>query len=181
VPCIPATVTLKGIWAALVGLAFAIVLALLAVQTARIEGFRVWPINIEGWKPLAQRMQAERDALIDAQEKAGAAQAAVNAAAQSRYQQLAERADNEHERNLEAARLGARNYITANRLRPAPDHSAPGETVAATGSDSASSSDGPGAPAIVDAIAITESDLLICTDNTARLVAVREWALGLGE
>jgi len=40
-PYIPATVTLKGIWAALVALAFAIVLALLAVQTARIEGFRV--------------------------------------------------------------------------------------------------------------------------------------------
>jgi len=124
-------------------------------------------------------MQAERDALIDAQEKAGAAQAAINAAAQSRYQQLAERADNEHERNLEAARLGARNYIAANRLRSAPDHSAPGGTVAATGSDSASSSDGPGIPAIVDAIAITESDLLICTDNTARLVAAHDWANSL--
>lgn len=46
---IPATVTLKGIWAALIAAAFAIVLGLLAVQTARIEGFKVWPLHWKGW------------------------------------------------------------------------------------------------------------------------------------
>ena len=58
---IPPTITLKGIWAALIALAFAIVLALLAVQTARIEGFKIWPLSIEGWKPKAERMERERD------------------------------------------------------------------------------------------------------------------------
>ena len=44
------------------------------------------------------------------------------------------------------------------------------------------SSDGPGGPSIVPtgAILIPQADALICATNTARLEAVREWALGIG-
>jgi hypothetical protein len=46
------TVTLKGIWAALIALAFAILLGLLVVQTVRLEGFKFpllfWSVNYTG-------------------------------------------------------------------------------------------------------------------------------------
>jgi len=44
------------------------------------------------------------------------------------------------------------------------------------------SSDGPGGLAIVPtgSILIPQADALICAENTARLEAVREWALGIG-
>jgi hypothetical protein len=41
----------------LTGLAIAVLVSLLAVQTARIEGFKVWPLSIEGWKPKAERFE----------------------------------------------------------------------------------------------------------------------------
>lgn len=53
----PPSVTLRGIWAALIALAFAIVLVLLAVQTIRLEGFKLWPLSIEGWKSKAERYE----------------------------------------------------------------------------------------------------------------------------
>lgn len=60
-PTLPATITLRGIWAALIALAFAIVLALLAVQTVRIEGFKIWPISMKGYKAsLADEKAAHR-------------------------------------------------------------------------------------------------------------------------
>jgi len=125
------------------------------------------------------RMAAYVASVEAAQVKAGKAQQAVNDTAQARYQELAERSDNEHARNLEAARSDAARYIAANRLRPASDSGASSGTDSAANGDGAASDNGPGAPAIVDAIAIAESDLLICTDNTARLVAAHDWANSL--
>lgn len=66
---IPASVTLKGIWAAIIAAAFAIVLALLVVQTIRIDGFRFLFLRHTGL--------AEQVADYEAAEKA--AQAAYEA------------------------------------------------------------------------------------------------------
>lgn len=48
-------------------------------------------------------------------------------------------------------------------------------------SEATASGDGPGGPSLVPqgSILIPQVDALICADNTARLEAVREWALGL--
>jgi hypothetical protein len=48
-PSLPATVTLKGIWAAMIALAFGVLLVLLGVQTVRLEGFKLWPLHSKGW------------------------------------------------------------------------------------------------------------------------------------
>lgn len=63
---IPASVTLKGIYAALIALALAVLLALLAVQTIRIEGLKIWPLEIEGLKAKVERHEAAARAARDA-------------------------------------------------------------------------------------------------------------------
>jgi hypothetical protein len=47
---IPTELTLKGLWLAVVAAAFAALLILLGVQTVRIEGFKVWPISVKGYR-----------------------------------------------------------------------------------------------------------------------------------
>lgn len=49
-PWTTARYALKGAWLALIALAFAVVLALLAIQTVRIEGFKVWPLRVQGYR-----------------------------------------------------------------------------------------------------------------------------------
>lgn len=44
------------------GIAIAILAALLAVQTIRLEGFKVWPVSLAGWKPRAIAAETALDA-----------------------------------------------------------------------------------------------------------------------
>jgi len=143
----------------------------------------LWWAYHSGYQSRDKQADAEMAAMVAsieaAQIEAAAAQQAVNDAEAARYQELAERSDNEHARNLEAARSAAARYIAAHRVRPTPDSSPSGGADSAADDNGSASDNGPGSPAIVDAIAITESDLLICTDNTARLVAAHDWANSL--
>jgi len=120
------------------------------------------------------RMAAYVASVEAAQVKAGEAQQAVNDAAQARYQELAERSDNEHARNLEAARSDVARYIAAHRLRPAPDS---GESSRA---DSTPASDGAAVPEGLPAgVVVGEADLLACTDLYTYAVGAHDWAAGL--
>jgi len=120
------------------------------------------------------RMAAYVASVEAAQVKAGEAQQAVNDAAQARYQELAERSDNEHARNLEAARSDVARYIATHRLRPASDSSASGEA------DSAADDNGAGISTPVPAgIVVGEADLLACTDLYTYAVSAHDWATGL--
>lgn len=55
---LPPSLTTFAARVSLSGIALAIMAALLAVQTVRIEGLKLWPITVEGWKPKAQRLEA---------------------------------------------------------------------------------------------------------------------------
>src|SRR4051812_40615199 len=46
----PALITLNRLWAAIVAGSFLALLVALGIQTARIEGFKIWPISVRGYK-----------------------------------------------------------------------------------------------------------------------------------
>ena len=106
------------------------------------------------------------------------AQKAVNAAQEQKWKDEAYVADQKHETELAAANAAAERYIRDNRLlRQAVDRGAGGEAGGAAQGDGDKSSDRSGAEA--DLVAVTADDVRICTENTRRLIDVRDWALGL--
>ena len=106
------------------------------------------------------------------------AQKAVNAAQEQKWKEKADVADQKHETELAAANAAAERYIRDNRLlRQAVDRGASGEAGGAAQGDGAQGSDRSGAEA--DLVAVTADDVRICTENTRRLIDVRDWALGL--
>lgn len=176
---IPPSVTLKGIWAALIALAFLLALALLVVQTVRLEGFKIWPISVEGYVAKSERLQKDVTTCKDAQEEAARAQQAVVDAAQRKYDSLKERADSNEKILNSMARSLTAAYADANRVR-----NAQAVDRAPSGADSSAGSDDPGiSEAVPDGsfVAISESDLQACADSAAYAVAAHNWASGLNQ
>ena len=131
----------------------------------------------------ADREMSEMLASVEAgQERARAAQQAAMDAEQARYDELAERTDANARLAQVEAMDAANRYIERNRVRP------PSGSVASTGSaapqgDGSSGIIGPSAdPELVgDFVIVPASDVRICTENTARLIAGHLWAMGLAE
>ena len=96
----------------------AALIVLLTVQTARIEGFKVWPIAVEGWKPKAERLQADLDNVKAAQVVALAKAQAAKDKAEQNYRTLAENTDDQIKQARSAAMASAERYIAAHRVRP---------------------------------------------------------------
>lgn len=106
------------------------------------------------------------------------AQKAVNAAQEQKWKEKAHAADQKHETELAAANAAAERYIRDNRLlRQAVARGASGESGGAAQGDGAQDSYRSGEAA--DLVAVTADDVRICTENTRRLIDVRDWALGL--
>ncbi|MEL7831822.1 hypothetical protein AAG604_10590 [Citromicrobium bathyomarinum] len=61
-PWYHAQVAIRGAWIAAIGVLFLIVAGAAIVQTARLEGFKVWPFAMTGWIETATTREAERDA-----------------------------------------------------------------------------------------------------------------------
>jgi hypothetical protein len=153
----PLTVTLSRVWAAICA---AIVLALviaLAVQTVRIEGFRVWPLSHKGLK-------AQRDEAVDGRKADRSAYEAAQAKA---------KADNlEHVRKIETEQKVINDEVTRDlnarleRLRselrrhPAAGGSSGGPGVSQTGNQ-------PGAPEEAG-VCLTPEELLRGAENEER-------------
>lgn len=57
-----AEIALKGIWWAIIGAVILAAVAIAGVQTARLEGFKLWPISMTGWIETAMTAETERDA-----------------------------------------------------------------------------------------------------------------------
>jgi hypothetical protein len=143
-------------------------------------------------------LAAERTAHLETQRRYALAQveAAEKARAyrlseEARYRALATKTDTEHASNLETALAAARRHADNHRCAPvglraegAPDVGATsGSGTGAEGdrTESGDRSSGAAQLAVGGLVAVTEDDLRICTVNTTRLQAVREWAAGLSE
>lgn len=151
------------------------------VQTVRIEGFKVWPVQIEGYKAKAERLEADLRNVRAAQELAKAKARQARLEQEARYRALAEKVDDNARKELDEARRIAERFIAAGGVRP---KTAGGDGIGAgAGPQGRSASDpqGAGAEAILDegTVAVTAEDVLICTTNTIKAEAAREWALGV--
>lgn len=121
-----------------------------------------------------------------AQIEAGEKARAYRLSEEARYRALASKVDTEHASNLETALAAARRHAAANRCAPgrmrtevAPAVSPAGGSGTGAEGGSAKSGDGPGGD--TQLVAVTVDDLRICTVNTSRLQAVREWAFKLSQ
>lgn len=93
------------------------------------------------------------------------------------YQAKAQDADHAYQTQLAAAQSAADRYIAGHRVRSSAGQSDAGSAIASPQGSSAKGSDGPGtAP---DMVAVTAGDIQVCTVNTERLEAVRDWAITL--
>lgn len=143
-------------------------------------------------------LAAERAAHLETQRRYALAQneAAEKArsyrlAEEARYRAKAERTDTEHAKDLETALAAARRHAAAHRCAPvglraegAPAVSPSGRSGTGADDHRAESGDGPRRASELDVsalVAVTEDDLRICTTNTARLIAVRDWAADLNK
>ena len=163
----------------LTGLAIAILLALLAVQTVRIEGFRMWPLSIDGWKARALTAEQTIRDIEKAQADALARAELAKAKAEADYRNLAERIDDETEQARESAMDAAERFIAANRVRcEATGRAAGGPAPAAEDRGARDGDAAGGAPELDEGfVAVEAADVRICTANTLQAEAAREWAL----
>lgn len=176
---IPATITLKGIWAALIALAFGILLILLGVQTVRIEGFKIWPLHMEGWKPKAERLQLDLDHIKAAQQVALDKALAAKAATEANYRNLAGRIDTDAKQAHDSAMADADAYIRAHRVRSQAAGSAAGNSLAIAEDHGTGNGQGSGSAPELDEVAVSPDDIRICTTNTLQAEAARSWAIQL--
>lgn len=157
---------LRGHWKLIVA---GLLLALLGAQTLRVASL----------KSSLRAEQAARKADRASYETAQA-QAAVDAYA-AKVKKEAEDAKKADAADARYADLSRQYRAAVLRYGTAQGHASktdlPGTTETAQGSDR------PGGPAVIPqgSILIPQADALICSDNTARLEAVREWALGLNQ
>lgn len=188
--------TLKGIWLAAIVAAGLFLLGVAVVQTARLEGFKLWPAETEGWKPKAERLQAELDRVPAAQEEARARAVAAKAATENTYRAIAQEIDDHAEDESRRELAAADCYVAAHRLRPEADPDRGGRAAAGTGDRSSGDGQATGRTAQLDdaggadsldvgagaldgLVAVSAQDVRICTINTLQAEAGQRWALGL--
>lgn len=120
--------------------------------------------------------KADRAAYVAAQSEATLIAKRALDAAEARYRSKADEADKSYRASLADARAAADRYIAGHRVHGT--FAGP-----ASGTVTASESRGPGSADSADQatvmVAVTADDIQVCTDNTLRLEAAREWALSL--
>lgn len=175
-----AKVTLTGLKLALIALVIVLLLGAVAVQTVRLEGFKLWPIEKRGWIERAETAEAVIAEIEAAQEIAAQLEIEQRQAEERRFKRLAREADDEIEQTRDTARAAVDRYIADNRgavcVRNAPDRGSGGHTGTAGEGDTA------GIPVAVPAdplIPVAASDLRACAGAVAYAIEARRWALEL--
>lgn len=144
-------------------------------QTARIDGFHVWPIKIVGLRKERDDALATVASVKQAQVVAAQKAQQAIAATEASYKAQAEQKDQEYHVEMDSARAAAARYIASHRVQPATAQGAASGTVAAAqGSGAGVREDLP-----ASGVVVSDSDVQACTDTTTYAVKLREWALGL--
>ncbi|VVT07344.1 hypothetical protein [Erythrobacter sp. EC-HK427] len=116
-----AQIALKAGWLALIGAIILALAGLAIVQTVRLEGLKVWPVEITGWIETAETRQATIDAMLKAQAKAEELALAAREEQEATYRDIAEGIDRNAETETERALRDADRFIAAGGMRPARD------------------------------------------------------------
>lgn len=173
------------------GVAMAILAGMLAVQTVRIEGLKVWPLSIEGWKEKSDRLQGDLDAVRDAQKEARQIAELEKAGTEKVYREIAQEIDYETEAELRDQLAVAERFIRAGGMRTQTAGGGSRRAASPSGDHPAGRSDQAGPPAELDGadrtglpdpaglVLVTADDVRICTANTIQAEAGRQFALQL--
>lgn len=178
------------------GLAIAAALAVAAVQTVRMEGLKIWPLVIDGWKPRALAAEATIAAIAREQALAGEIAKAERMGKEAQYRGIAERIDDNARDKLEDYGAATERFIAAGGVRPKAAGSARGRTGASATDRDARDPQGRGRSAELDAalrepveddglvipegfVLVEAEDVRICTVNTIKAEAGRALALEL--
>ena len=145
-----------------------------ATQTIRIEGLRIWPLSIEGFKSENVRIRLDLDAIKTAQEMAEHKWKAQIAQHELDNRKIIQGVRNEERKKAQLAAAAA--YADRNRLRSQTRHRKAG-SAGNPQADPAPRNDGPGADA--ELVAVTRGDFDTLVGNTIRLETVREQAQAL--
>lgn len=145
-------------------------IALIAFLWVKLYGFLWWDGAIEQ----RDKARAQVVQVIAAGKEALAQQIALNEATKAKYEAAAEKADHDYRIALADADRRTDDFIARNRLRKAGGSGASVANAPAEG-EAAGSGDGAGS----DAVMVSADDVRICTANSVRLQAVREWGLEL--
>ena len=145
----------------------------IAVGLVVALAFAMWRADV-----ISGRLERARDqiaAMEVASEAARAAQQAVNDAAAARYQELAERASDDHETTRIVVRDATDRFIADNGVRP------DGQCVP-SGTDSPPQGGSAAVPAAMPAQTIVDTaDVRACGDLYAYSLAAHEWARSLSQ
>lgn len=125
--------------------------------------------------------KTDHEAYVKAQQDALAKAVAAKAATEKKYADLAERTDADAKLAHDAAMADAERYIALHRVRNQAAASQTGGAATAAEDHGAPSGNNSGSAPVVDEVTVNADDVRICTTNTTRLEAVRQWATELAK
>lgn len=128
--------------------------------------------DAQTWRDRHNGLKTQYEA---AQNEARAKQAAAIQSYEAEYERKAHAADLRAATAIADASRRAERFIAANRVQPAKGGG--GQSPAQAEGHGTEGGNGPGAETFL--VGVTAEDVRICTENTTRMEAVREWALGL--
>lgn len=187
---------LKAGWLALIGALVLAIAAFGAVQTIRLEGLKVWPLSIEGWKPRAEAGERLIADIMVAQELAEQMARSQRLETESEYRGIAERIDHNAQADLDGSLRAADRFIAAGGMRAEAGRSAPCRARTAAGDHRAEDPAGTRRAPQLDAspsvqpdpqpqpeglVLISPADVRICTVNTVKAEAGHQLATQLQE
>lgn len=186
----PPQVTLKTVWALVVAGLLGLLLIGFGVQTARIEGFKVWPISVKGYKAENKSLKDQLDKLVAAQATAGNAQKQVNDNAAKTYKDITKGVDYDAHKTLPVELGAAERYAAAHRVRTPRGGGAPGYAAPSASGDGPRDTQAAGTTSQLDdasgggtfipgVVIVSDADLKICTINTVKAEAGHDFATKL--
>lgn len=154
------------------------------VQTIRLDGLQidapvVGTFGPEGWIAKAERLEADNFAILAAQQEAEDMHMFEIARIEIARRRKAEEADDARKKLQDTQLALARRFIAAGGVRRKADPDRAPQTPPTTGDGGAGDLEGTGGVPVLDGVLVTAADIEICTINTSRLIAARDWALAL--
>lgn len=147
---------------------------LATVFKVQIEGLRIWPIHVVGWREENKTLRLDLDTIKNGQALAKAKAEEARRQTEAKYRDIAERTDREHKIELEKARSATERFIAANRVRVKAAGGASGGTAAPAEGDGAGLSGHPADTA--ELVAVPESDVRIAAENYTYAKKAYDWA-----
>jgi hypothetical protein len=147
---------------------------LATVFKVQIEGFKLWPIHVVGWREENKTLRLDLDTIKNGQALAKAKAAKARRETEAKYRDIAERNERAHKIELEKARAATDSFVARNRLRIKAAQGVSSGAPAPAEGDGAGLSGHPADTA--ELVAVPESDVRIAAENYTYAKKAYDWA-----